>query len=129
MYMYYIKNKLSLVFFMYFESSTESSVQRVQCCFRLTGSSPALPVQISEGAEVLAGESGPVNKKRMLSLQHWARAIGYPSSTGLQDDPSPSGHSDRKKYIYNKTIHHSGHIHTCRYVDKDFDFTLYLQPN
>lgn len=58
--------------------------------FLLTCSCPALPVQTSEGAEVQAGGSGPVNKKQRRSPQHWAHATGYPNSTGPQADPSPT---------------------------------------
>ena len=66
----------------------------------LTCSCPAPPVQISEGAEVPAGGSGPVNKKQRTSPQHWARATGYPDSKGLQADPSPSWDKHNKKILY-----------------------------
>lgn len=65
--------------------------------FPLTGSSPVLPARTSAGAEVLAGGSLPVNKKQRRSLRRWARAIGYPSSTGPRGDPSPSSIRKRKK--------------------------------
>lgn len=46
-------------------------------------------MQISEGASVQAGGSGPVDKKPWRSPQHWVHAIGYPNSRGPQAGPSP----------------------------------------
>lgn len=107
------------------KQQTESSAKQNVVCSEmtllllLTGSSPALPAQTSEGAEVLAGGSHPVNKKQRRSLQRWARAIGYPSSTGPQDDPSPSYIRQRLK----KTAHltHWSHLNR-RIAGKAFRF-------
>lgn len=64
----------------------------------LTGSSPALPARTSAAVQVLAGESLPVNRKQRSSLLRWARAIGYPGSTGPRGDPSPSlGYKKRER--------------------------------
>lgn len=57
-------------------------------------------MQISEGAEVQAGGSGPVNKKQRRSPQHWAHATGYPNSTGPQADPSPAWDKNSEQNVY-----------------------------
>lgn len=66
----------------------------------LTCSCPVLPVQISEGAEVQAGGSDPVNKKKRRSPQHWAHATEYPNSTGPQADPSPAWKNNNEQSLF-----------------------------
>lgn len=77
----------------------KNALQRQTEFFFLTYSCPVLPEQISEGAEVQAGESGPVNKKQRRSLPRWERATGYPSSRGLQADPSPAWNNTKHNIL------------------------------
>lgn len=83
-----------------------------------TCSYPVLPVQISEGAEVQAGGSRPVNKKQRRSLQHWVHATGCPNSTDPQADPSPAWDEKITVLKFGKNIRNTHPIFGLTFICK-----------